>query len=288
MRETQTLIPGDYATIARPLAEAVDPEMVKAAMRRHETRRSTAGLFYSAWNQVEYAVNSNLHKDITDTYFDNANALLAEVIQRPNAHQDARLGAFTLSSYIPVFSKRANEQPIDGDDCEDIYRSLGMALQYLRPLHIDEPPQWRMAEAAVLSLSARMRQSDLLLYPASPREEQSSNQRLNHDSYFFTGTDKLPVQQKLMPTQKIYDECITVLTLEPLIDKALKVTGGSREEKTTADKVNYLIALIVTEAATKKLTSQETKFLNFLTEAVAAHHSRLASVSRKGMTPVAA
>lgn len=282
MREIQTVTLGEFATTARPLAEAVAPEMVQAAMRRHETRRNTAGLFHSAWNQVEFAVNGDLDDDVTDTYFDTANILLAEVMRRHDAHQDAQLGGLTLSSYIPVFSKRAKEQPIDRQDCEEIYRSLGMALQYLRPLHVDEPPQWRMAEAAVLSLSARMRQPELLLYPASPREEQSSNQRLNHDSYFFTGTDKLPVQQKLMPTQKVYDECITVLTLEPLMNKAFKRTGDNGG-RTMAEKVNHLIALIVTEISTGELTSQETKFLNLLTEAVAAHHSRLASIDRRQM-----
>lgn len=276
--KTQT--PGEIVTIARPLAEAVAPDMVLAAIKRHEARRKPAGLFRSAWNHVEYGMNNEYGDDISDYYLDSASALLGDIMQRSDVHQDVHLGALVLSSYMPLFAKRAHDRTVDPSDCDEVYHSLGAALQYLRPLHINEPPQWRMAEAAVLSLSARMHRPELLLFPASPREEQSANQQLNHDSYFYTGNDKLPIQQKLLPTQKIYDECITVLTLDPIINKALKVTGEG-EGLSLADKVNRLVSLIIVETSGSSLQPDEKKFLDFLTTAVAAHHAELTGRGRQ-------
>ena len=264
------------ATAARPLAEVMPPAIAAAAVSNFETRQMPAGLFHSAWSHVEYAMNQECPPEETQYYLETANYLTGEVITRPDTHQDMRLGALLLSTYAPLLGRRAaGEHAVEKKDCDEVYHSIGQALNYLRPLDTNEPPQWRMVEAAVLALSARIRRPELLLYPASPREEQSSNQRLNHDSYFYTGHDKLPVQQKLLPTQKVYDDCITVLTLNPLIDKALRTSQGAPDAP-LADKVNYLLSLIVAETAGEELDKSEHKFLSFLTRAVAAHHKVLA------------
>lgn len=282
MREiTQTQ--SDILTIARPIAEAVAPDLAAAAVKRYETRRTSAGLFHSAWNHVEFSIAEDHSEEMTCNYMDTASMLLGEIISRPDTHQDMRLGALLLSTYIPLLYRRKTDKAITPRDCGDVYHSIGRALHHMRPLHTDEPPQWRMTEAAVLALSARITRPELLLYPASPREEQSSNQALNHDSYFFTGNDKLPLQQKLMPTRKVYDECITVLTVAPIISRALKATG-EKEHLTLADKVNYLLSLVVAETSGEELEKHETNFLNFMTKAVAAHHTSLANGGRRAAT----
>jgi hypothetical protein len=219
-------------------------------------------------------MNTDCTDETASYYFDTANYLLGDIVSNQEANQDVQLGALIMSVYMPAFRKRVEGCSVTRNDCEQIYDSIGAALHYLRPLHTDEPPQWRMVEAATLALSARTRQPDLLLYPASPREEQSSNQRLNHDSYFFTGTDKLPIQQKLLPTQKVYDECITILTIDPIIDRALRrCRDGS--DMSVADKVNYLLSLIVAETGGVELARHEEVFLNFITQAIASHHVEL-------------
>ena len=260
----------------RPLAEQISPQLADAAMRRYETRRMPPGLFHSAWNHVEYAINELDDRELIQYYFDIAHMLLGNIMQHTDSTEDLRLGALTLGSYMPLLMRRATRETVSDEDCEGVYKSLGSALQYQRPLSIEEPPQWRMAEVAVLCLSARMKRPDLLLYPASPREEQSAKKKFNHDSYFYTGQDKLPIQQKLVPTQKVYDECITILTLNPIIEKASKVTQLHSGE-TLAEKVNYLLSLVIADANNHDLTRSEYKFLNFMTEAVAAHHAGLTS-----------
>ena len=218
-------------------------------------------------------MNQTCQEAAAPYYFETAQLLLGEVVAHERAHQDTMLGALVLSTYMPLLHQRAEEAPVTREDCEQIYASLGEALHYLRPLQTDQPPQWRMVEVAMLALSARARHPELLLYPASPREEQSAHQPLNHDSYFYTGGDKVPVQQKLLPTQKTYDDCITILTVEPILQKALRVTG-QQQEATLADQVNYLLSLIIAEAGGYGVNRDEVKVLNFLTEAVAAHRTK--------------
>ena len=258
--------------VLQPLAENLDQHLASAALKKYERRKNPNGLLHSAWSYAEYALNSrDIQQSGREEHFHTSRLLTSMVINHPQAGQDTLLGALTLSTYVPLFSKRAFDFEISTQDCEDVYRSLGMAMNYLRPLDIDEPPQWRMAEIGVLALSARSRQPKLLMYPTSPREETSEIQALNHDSYFFDERGKVPIQQKLLPTQKIYDECIKILTLEPLLDKALK---KNREvvHTTLSQKVNYLLSLIISEASDRELNRDETAFLNAMTEAVVAHY----------------
>lgn len=276
--DTSTHNIGEIGDMPRPLAEHVAPELAAAAMKHYETRRNPEGLFHSAWNHAELALNKNIiYTDETrDYYFETSRQLLGDIFHDQKTHQDTKLGSLILSSYLPLLRKRAYDEEVDASDCDQLYESLGAALRYLQPLTTEEPPQWRMAEVGVLALSARTQQPRLLLYPTSPREERSSNQRLNHDSYFYDNGDKIPLQQKLLKTQKTYDEWITILTLQPLVDKGLRVSGGVPRQ-TLADKVNYLLSLIVSETNGVPLERHELKFLNFMGEAVVAHHAGVGS-----------
>jgi len=153
--------------------------------------REGAGLFHSAWSHVEYALCQSIDTDddLRLNYLSYAQELLGEIIKadisgeiygQAISHpisQDQLLGALTLSSYVPVFRQRALGEVTQRRDCVELYESLGQAMSYLRPLDIDEPPQWRMAEMAMLALSARTTQPDFLLYPASPREERAPRGR---------------------------------------------------------------------------------------------------------------
>lgn len=257
----------------RPLAEHLDPNIAMAAMRRYETKPTPRGWLRSAWHFAEYGLNHEAR--YSEEYFNTTSYLIGMILNKYgySNEQDVLLGALTLSTYVPLFEKRARFEEITEEDSGDVYQSLGAMIQYLRPLEIDEPPQWRMVEIGVLALSARSRQPQLLLYPSSPREEGSNIADLNHDYYYIENGNKLPLQQKLVPIEKTYDEWVRVLVLEPLVDKALKVAGMRPEEMELRDKMNYLLALITSETSGTGLSREERTFLNFMTEAVVSHRS---------------
>ena len=265
--------------LARPLAEVVALNAADAAVKHYEVRRTPAGLLHSAWVHTEYALNQECSPQAASYYIETAQMLIGNIINKGDliadqkVCQDTILHSLVLSTYIPLFMARKEKKVIQNSDCRMAYESLGKALQYLQPLEVDEPPQWRMTETAVLALSARIGRPDLLLYPASPREEGSEVDAYNHDSYFHSHDNKLPVQQKLLPTPCEYDEDITILTLDPLITKAMRATSELNERNwTIAEKVNLLLGRIVADTAGVGLSRKEERFLNVLTRAVAAHH----------------
>jgi hypothetical protein len=202
---------------------------------------------------------------------DMAQYMLGKVINNHNVPQDTTLGSMVLSTYLPVLKKRSAGEITGGGDLEDIYVSLGAAMSYMRPLEIDEPPQSRMEEVVILALSARTRQPDFLMFPASPREEASETQSYDHDGYFMNHDIKYPIQKKIIPTNKVYDDSITMMTLVPLFDKIARKHFGEIE-LTLAGKLNTAIACIIAETNGSELTPQERGYLNDLSEAVVAHY----------------
>lgn len=255
------------------LAENLNPEELLPTKKRNEARRTSTGLFRSAWTYVEYALNQRLSisEDERAWHRNMAQYLLGNIINNHNAPQDTILGSMVLSTYLPTLKKRSTGEMIGSGDLEDIYVSLGAAMSYLRPLEIDEPPQSRMEEVVMLALSARTRQSDFLMFPASPREEASEIQSYNHDGYFMNYSTKYPIQKKIIPTNKVYDNRITMMTLAPLFDKVAKKHFGEIEP-TLAGKLNTAIACIIAETNGSELTPQERGYLNDLSEAVVAHY----------------
>lgn len=251
-------------------AEEVPYGRAEAEMLRYQTRRNPEGLFLSAWNHVEFAMNdAPIAEEVRDSYFDLAQHLIHRAIGNRSAHQDTQLKSLILSSYIPLFRKRVLNETIAASDAANIYESIGQAMAYVRPLHVDQPPQWEMMEAAVLALSARTRQPSLVLYPASPREESSPHDWSNHDSYFYDMDSKIPVQQKLIHTDKEYADWMTVLTVMPLVEKAFKRSGVTADMDSY--KINYLLSLIVSETSGLSLDDDEQRFLNIMSSAVVSH-----------------
>lgn len=258
----------------RLLAEELQPDILHESLRHYGARQTPAALFRSAWNHTEYALSRNveLSDDVRNAYFGYTQDIANAVLLHEGSNQDADIGALVLSTYVPAFRKRAFDLPLESEDCREIYRSLGYAISLFQPLDIDEPPQWRMTETAVLALSARTGQPDLLLYPTSPREETSEIQRFNHDSYFYDGDgkSKIPIQQKLIKTEKTYDEWITLLILQPLVKKGLKYSGMA-DTGLLSDQMNHLLSLVIAETTGEELTRSEKNFLDYLSQAVAAH-----------------
>ena len=259
--------------------ENLDQHVALAALKRFETRRNPSGLLHSAWSNAEFALNmKDSDRGERDEFFHTSQLLTSMALAHPKVRQETALNALTLATYLPVFNKRASDVEVSSEDCDNVYRSLGQAMGYLRPLTVGEPPQWRMVEIASLALSARSHQPQLLLYPASPREEATATSPLNHDSYFLDTKGKIPIQQKLIPTQKIYDECIKVLTMQPLLDKAHKKSGKT-DKGELGEQVNHLLSLIVAEASGVEMEREELTFLNVMTEAIVAHYFVPSAVS---------
>jgi hypothetical protein len=269
MAQNETLAPAVLP------AELLEPATITAELRHYGTRRTTEGLFRSAWNHLEFGLNRHLGLDdeVRDSYFDLSQYLVGRILYDHSAHQDTQLGALILSTYMPLFAKRGSGEKITGDDCLDIYKSIGHALQYLQPLHTDEPPQWPMTEAAVLALSARTKQPHLLLFPSSPREECDSVRDQNHDSYFLSGLEKIPIQQKLVVTDKEYSKWITILCLEPIVQRGLR-KSGTKEAMGLADSMNYLISLIIAESSGGVAEEHERAFLDHISSAIVSHRRR--------------
>lgn len=259
---------------SRPLAEHLAPEISLSALRNHMTHRTPAGHFHSAWNHVEVSLNKSveIEDDLRVLYIDDANALCGMVLNQQRATEDMRLAALTLSTYSPCMRKRALGESITPEDCSEVYSGLGAAIQYLQPLRPGDPPRWRMAETAVLAVSARMHNPELLLYPTSPREESSPTSAENHDSYFLNGEQKLPIQQKLIPTERTYNDNITLMNLQPMMEKTYRKCG-MLPPHTSADQLNHLLSLIVAETTDEQaLSRHEREYLNRISGIVAYHH----------------
>lgn len=251
-------------------AENVEINRAHEEMNRYQTRRKAEGLFRSAWCHVEFAMNdSQIFNEVRDSYFSVSQDLIQKILTDPKAHRDTQLGALILSSYIPLFRKRSLLERADNIDTRRVYESVGQAMAYIKPLDIGELPQWEMMEAAILALSARSERPDLLLYPASPREESSPHAWSNHDSYFMVDNNKIPIQQKMVHTDKEYSEWMTVLTVQPIVDKAFKRSKVNGEFASL--KINYLLSLIIADALKAPIDKDETRFLNIMTSAVVSH-----------------
>lgn len=254
-------------------AENLPAHETAQAIQKYNARQKPAGIFHSAWSHVEFALSSSndIDDDIRREYFDIAQTLLGSIIINPESHNDTRFGAYLLSSYVPIFKKRRFKEPLSAQDCRGLYDSIGAAIALMRPLGIDEPPQSIMLEAGCEALSARSLQPENLLYPTSPREEASPYARYNHDSYFFVHPhSKLPLQQKLTPTNKIYDESVRILTLLPLLEKGAR---KARIELASAssERLNYLLGLIVADTHHQPVTRNEKQLLNYMTRSIIAH-----------------
>ena len=270
-RRVQEYLANGCDTVPHPLAETLDHSIALAAMNRFSAATASEGKYHSAWYHMEFSMHQSDHipQDVRESYLDTTQGLLGDIVADSYAHHSTKFGALILSSYVHVLAKRARGEEITSDECEQIYHSLGSAIAYMQPLSQEEPPPSIMVETALMALSARNRRPEFLLYPTSPREESSKLAPWNHDNYFIENGRKLPIQQKLRLTEKEYDQAITVVTLEPIIDKALAKYNLATPRQ-LSEKINYVLSLIVLDTQNPKLLERsEHAVLNHLGECVA-------------------
>jgi hypothetical protein len=264
-----------------PLAERLEPHVALAGMRHCMTLKKAEGHFHSAWRHVEYAMNQQVD-ELTDElrrkYIDDAQYLLGDIINRRNRRigPDLYAQAMTLGIYLPVFTKRALRQPITPEDCRDIHQSFGRLFDDI--LHDNTADTSykpaRVAELLGLDLSARPGLSETLLYIASPREEASRHQHLNHDEYFIRNEQKLPLQTKLIQTEKIYNAPTNVIVMEPIARHALERAGCiDPDEKLALGDTSLILAEFVTrETVYQDISPQERSALDYATRSIAGRY----------------
>ena len=254
-----------------PLAEMLPPQLTVNALRHYLTFRNPEGQFASGWMHIEFAMNHSLalDSDMRQKYIGDAAFLFATAADNPRSHMETRLGAMVATNYLPVFSKRANNQPVTQDDCADIYRGLAATITYLTPPGSTVLESWRLTELIPLAMSARTGQPELLLYPASPREESSRYAQSNHDAYFVADKQKIALQQKLIASEEPYDYPFQVITLLPIVQNALKRTGYTDFESPT-DAFEFVVHAMIAEAQDLDVQPYERDLLNLLSRSIAA------------------
>lgn len=255
------------------LAELVVPQQAVEAVRKYSAKKTPNGLLDSAWNHAEYAMNQRIGVDrvVRECYFDYTDDLTGRIINQHRGSETTLLGALVLSSYLPLLKKRSFGETISSTDCQNVYDSLGHALGYMQPLNSDDPPLWYQTEVTMLAASARMKQPHLLMYPSSPREEAAKYHQTNHDSYFVAGRTKYPVQQKLIPVDREYDQQVTMLFFEDVLDHAFRKTAQLAPAE-SADRLNHVVSLIVAETHGELLPKSDRSFMNCVSRAVAYHY----------------
>jgi hypothetical protein len=272
-----------------PLAEYVDADAALAAMRHCMTLRKPEGHFHSAWRHIEFAMNQNvdyLSDSLRRKYMGDAQWLLAGIIGSTgeNGHRkvnpDLYAQALTLNIYLPTLTKRALDIPITSDDCRNIYHSFGHAFKSINALNLADASykSSRFAEMLGPALSARTGRPDTLLYPASPREEASTNQHLNHDGYFIKDGIKIPLQTKLIETEKIYHDPTKTIYIEPLAEHALRRAGCIPDDaELWIGDCTEIIAELITEETADLVDEQDKQALDYLTRSVVARYESLAA-----------
>lgn len=268
-----------------PLAEQINPADALAGMRHCMTLRKAEGHFHSAWHHIEYAMNqkvSHFDDQLRQKYIGDAAFLLGKIIDY-SASNDRCVNpalyaqALTLNTYLPVFTKRALQKEIIHQDCADIYKSFGFVFKDINSLNYPEASykSARLAEMIGPALSARTLRPEKLLYPASPREEASTQQPLNHDGYFIKNGEKVPLQTKLIETEKTYDDPTRTIFIEPLAAHALmraKLINERDRGRMAIGGATEIISTLITEEVDQLIDPQGKAALDFLTRSVVARY----------------
>lgn len=245
------------------------------------TLRKAEGHFHSAWHHIEYAMNQGIDyfdDEIRRKYFGDAAFLLGRIIdcsqnrsQRTNPALYAQ--ALTLNIYLPVLMKRALCKEVTVNDCDDIYQSFGYVFRDINSLTYPDASfkSARFAEMIGPALSARTHRPDALLYPASPREEASVYQPLNHDGYFIKSGEKVPLQTKLVETEKVYEDPTRIIYVEPLARHALiRANLLEPNDNLPIGACTELISELICEEVEGHIDTAGKTALDFLTRSVVA------------------
>lgn len=286
--------PADDIDDSLLLAEQLDAVVASENMRDFSEVRTPNGLVHSSWRMIEYALAraSPIDHDIRKLYIsDYAQQLLADVLamskegnplhrytpdyrstpQQNHFHQALLLGAFA-----PLFSKRATQTPINRDDCRNLHTSMQQILN--EELYAGNPTQEaRLSENVTTMLSTRTGQPEYILYPASPREENGSKQKYNHDRYFMHDGEKIPVQIKIGGTALRYARSIAVLDIEGMLSFAARRAGIATQPQPHADLIPHVrqaAELLTSENSGDFLYPGERTFLNIASQAIVSIYKK--------------
>lgn len=266
-----------------PLAEELNPDMLLAELHHYSQRSNAEGLIHSAWRQIEFALNqqNQLSDELRLVYInDYASHLLACSMHASSdtirgydrsKHSEAAYGkALLISSYLPIFSKRATREPLTRDDSSNLYKTLGSVLHH--QLNASDPLD--LTENITRGLSARTLQPEHILHLASPREESSDFQSINHDGYFVEVADKLPVQIKLGHTALQYDAPIIVLNIDELLNNAVRHAAPQTidEPAPFTGYAPYFAESMARETRGEILPREQQKMLNIASQSLVKHY----------------
>jgi hypothetical protein len=265
-----------------PLAEDVDANAALTAMRHCMTLRKPEGHFHSAWRHIEFAMNQNvtyLNESLRRKYMGDAQWLLAGILDARGDKHGRKTNpalyaqAITLNIFLPALTKRALAREITPQDCQDIYTSFGIAFRTINAYRYPDSSykSARFGEMLGPALSARTRRPDALLYPSSPREEASATQPFNHDGYFIKHNEKIPLQTKLVMTEKIYHDPTRTIYIDPLAEHALKRAGLiPRDVELPLGNSTEMIAELIEEETAGYIDQQGKEALDYMTRSVVA------------------
>ena len=277
--------------LARLLAEQLPLEYAKFEAWRLQGKRGANGWYRSAFATIELALSQDPAIDIPDVNFliGEASFLLRRpmgLIEGRNQSNEAlSLQAVYVSSFLPVFKKRALGDTITCDDCRDLYRSLSIGMNIAaRTTNGMSSIRAHLAEGIMFGLTARSRDSGNLIWPSSPREECTHTRSSNHDGYFIYNNQKLRAQSKLIATDADYEHPTVVVVFESLAGHVAKKVRQRYSEPITSYDIVDFVEIMAREAEGYEIDPEEKYQLDVAT----AHLLRpIAAFRQQDFTSVA-
>lgn len=272
----------DDAEFAHLLAEDLPIEYAYTTMRKLQGKKGANGWYRSAFAVTELGLcrDSSMSDEARVMMFDEAAYLLRKPmgLTRSETSDVLRLNSAIACSYLPLFQKRALDLPITPEDCDNLYRSVGTAMAM--SLSLTNNPSSiiaRLAEGIMFGLSARSRQAENLIWPASPREESTSKQPSNHDGYLMYNGTKLRAQAKLIETDSEYEHPTIIVVFEDMVQHVAKKVRQKYAEPVTDSDVVSFAETIFRESTGEEIDPEEKYQLDVAT----AHLLRPLSVLRQ-------
>lgn len=261
------------------LAEDLPSAYAYSQMRAFSTKRGAEGRLQSAWRHVEFALcqGASVDDKTRSSIIDLSSYLLNEPFLSENTSATAlcRCKAELLSSYLPLFSKRALKQMPTSEDMANLYVSLGkiLAREYKEAAVGGRPALSFCNEILMMAVTARTLQPNMVLYPTSIREEGAHQADLNHDNYFILNGKKVPVQMTTAEAEELavkearYSDDIHVFNINRLVRNAMQRQNRIRYkmpqiEHLSIDDCMPIAGLVIDEAEGDSLYPAEEEILN--------------------------
>lgn len=185
-----TLVDGEVVAANLPLAEQLDPAEVVRLQYVPHSRGQKAREYQSAWASLELALTAMTTKKKSRSFLKARERFRA--IQADAGYYALR--AAEVLDYLPLYVSRMRYEPYDLELIADLslkigHRAVAAAQQDL--------VGGQFYESIFKCLSVGQGDPRYVTFPASPREEESSQttENYNHDVYAIRG-HKVPIQLK--------------------------------------------------------------------------------------------